>query len=190
MIQRCQWVQGKPDYYLDYHDQVWGKPEYDDSQLFKWLVLETFHVGLSWQLVLSKYNHFMAAFDQMDYGEIASYSSSKIEELKQNEGIIRHQGKIQATITNAQCFMAVQEEWGSFSQYIWNFTQGQVVDRQEGPMAKQSVLSDQVNKDMKKRGFKFIGSITIYSYLQAIGIINDHDPTCSFKYETSSLYQV
>lgn len=179
---RCKWIQNKADYYLAYHDHIWGKPEHDDRMLFEWLILESFHVGLSWQLVLSKRAHFQAAFDQFDYHLVAAYKEEDIERLVNNAAIIRHKGKIKAAIANAQAFISVQEEFGSFDAYIWSFTQGQQVVRQDSnSQLSHSPLSDQVTKDMKKRGFKFIGSITIYSYLQAIGVINDHDLDCDYR---------
>lgn len=181
LLSRCAWVADKPDYYIAYHDQVWGKPEYDDQSLFMWLVLESFHVGLSWQLVLAKKANFAAAFDQFDYHQIARYREAKVADLLTDAGIIRHQGKIRATITNAQAFLEVQAEFGSFAAYIWSFTDGEVVLNQDDHFLTSSELSDQVTRDLKKRGFKFIGSVTIYSYLQAIGIINDHELTCEFR---------
>lgn len=180
-VQRCDWIQGKPDYYIAYHDKVWGVPEHDDQKLFQWLILESFHVGLSWQLVLSKKEAFMQAFDQFDYRKVAQYDEEKIEALTNNANIIRHRGKIKAAIANAQAFIDVQDEFTSFDDYIWGFVAGQtVVKATDEPIAK-SDLSDEVTKDMKKRGFKFIGSVTIYSYLQAIGIVNDHDLQCDFR---------
>lgn len=178
---RCEWIQGKPDYYVAYHDNVWGVPEHDDQKLFQWLILESFHVGLSWQLVLSKKEAFLQAFDQFDYHKVAQYDEAKIEELALNQDIIRHRGKIKAAIANAQAFIKVQEEFTSFDRYIWGFVGGQTVVKSTDEHVTQSSLSDEVTKDMKKRGFKFIGSVTIYSYLQAIGILNDHDIHCDFR---------
>lgn len=180
-ITRCEWIQGKPDYYVKYHDKIWGKPEYDDQALFKWLSLEIFHIGLSWQLVLSKYDDFMEAFDDFAYEKVADYQEDKIEELMDNEKIIRYRRKIEATINNANCFMTVQKEFGTFSKYIWNFTKGKQVISQDDERLTDSPLSDRVTTDLKKRGFKFVGSVTIYSYLQAIGMINDHDLVCDFR---------
>ena len=179
--QRCQWIAGQPDYYVDYHDTIWGKPTHDDRELFKWLILESFHVGLSWQLVLSKQANFEAAFDDFDYYKIAEYDDTKIENLAKDPGIIRHRGKIKATISNAQAILAVQAEFGSFDTYIWQFSDKQTLISQTDQRPTSNDLSDRVTKDMKKRGFKFIGSVTIYSYLQAIGIINDHDLACDFR---------
>lgn len=180
-VQRCQWIAGKPDYYVAYHDQVWGKATHDDQELFKWLILESFHVGLSWQLVLSKEANFSAAFDHFAYHKIAQYDDRKIDELANDAGIIRHRGKIKAAVANAQAFLAVQKEFGSFDHYIWSFTDQKTIIKQNDERPSSSELSDRVTKDMKRRGFKFIGSVTIYSYLQAIGIINDHDLACDFR---------
>lgn len=180
-LTRCQWIQNKPDYYVTYHDKVWGKAEYEDQKLFKWLSLEIFHIGLSWQLVLSKHDNFLKAFDHFEIQKVAAYDKNKMNELMQNKGIIRYQRKIEATINNANRVIEVQEEFGSFSNYIWKFTNHkQIMNHSEERLTK-SDLSDQVTKDLKKRGFKFIGSVTIYSFLQAIGIINDHDLNCDFR---------
>lgn len=180
-MRRCQWVENKPDFYIDYHDRIWGRPEHNDLALFEWLVLESFHVGLSWQLILSKRENFQAAFDAFDYKKIAGYDEEKIESLLQDSGIVRHEGKIRATITNAQAFLTIQAEHGSFGHFIWSFTEGKTIINQTGQHRTSSLLSDQVTKRLKEYGFKFIGSVTIYSYLQAVGIINDHELECDFK---------
>ncbi|HLR92371.1 MAG TPA: DNA-3-methyladenine glycosylase I [Atopostipes sp.] len=180
-LKRCAWIQGKPDYYVEYHDKVWGKPEYEDQKIFKWLSLEIFHIGLSWQLVLSKYKHFMEAFDQFEVETVASYDKNKIDNLMKNPNIIRYQRKIEATINNANRFMEVQKEFGSFSKYIWSFSNHQQIVRNSDEQLTRSALSDQVTKDLKMRGFQFVGSVTIYSFLQAIGILNDHDIDCDFR---------
>ncbi len=180
-VTRCEWIRGKPDFYVKYHDDVWGKPEYEDQELFKWLSLEIFHIGLSWQLVLSKYAHFMEAFEHFDYEKVAQYGEREIEELLLNEKIIRYRKKIEATINNAKQFMKVQEKFGSFAHYIWNFTGHKQIVAESNEKLTKSALSDRVTADLKKRGFKFVGSVTIYSYLQAIGIINDHDLECDFR---------
>lgn len=180
-VTRCEWTQGKPDFYVEYHDNVWGKPEYDDQELFKWLSLEIFHIGLSWQLVLSKYEAFMEAFNAFNPDIVSGYDEEKIDELMKNENIIRYRRKIEATINNAQRFKEVQKEFGRFSDYIWSFTDGEQIIRNADERQTDSPLSDQVTKDLKKRGFKFIGSVTTYSYLQAIGVVNDHDQACDFK---------
>ena len=180
-VNRCEWVKNKPDYYIFYHDQVWGKPEYDDQKLFKWLSLEIFHIGLSWQLVLSKYDHFMEAFDAFDIKTVAAYDQHKVKELMKNKEIIRYQRKIEAIIHNASEVLKIQNEFGSFCEYLWQFTDHKQIINHSGVRLTKSSLSDEVTKDLKKRGFKFIGTVTIYSYLQAIGIINDHEKTCDFR---------
>lgn len=179
--QRCEWINGKPEYYIYYHDHVWGKPEHDDRKLFRWLILEIFHVGLSWQLVLSKQEAFDKAFDHFDVEKIVQYDETKVLALLADESIIRHRKKIESAIVNAKMFLEIQKIYGSFDAYIWNFTQGKTIVRQDNTHHTKSLLSDQVAKDLKRRGFKFIGSVTIYSYLQAIGIINDHELHCEFR---------
>lgn len=181
-IRRCEWIKGKPAYYVEYHDQVWGKAEYNDQALFKWLALEIFHIGLSWQLVLSKYDYFMEAFDDFDYEQVAKYEAAKIDELMENKNIIRYRKKVEAVVHNAKQVQQIQKEYGSFSAYIWHFTDGEQVVKQVNEAITKSELSDRVTKDLKIHDFKFIGSVTIYSYLQAVGIINDHDLECVFRY--------
>lgn len=178
---RCKWIQGKPAYYVDYHDTIWGKPEYNDQELFKWLSLEIFHIGLSWQLVLSKYDDFMEAFDDFSIEIVSGYEEEKIEELMINEKIIRYRKKIEAVIHNAKQVQKIQKKYGSFSEYIWRFTDNKQLVKQRNQENTSSNLSDQVTKDLKAYDFKFIGSVTIYSYLQAIGVINDHDIECDFR---------
>lgn len=180
-IQRCQWIEGKPDFYVKYHDEVWGKPEHDDRQLFRWLTLEIFHIGLSWQLILSKQAEFDQAFDNFEINKIAQYDEEKINSLLNNTKIVRHRKKIEATINNARAFMTIQSEWGSFDHFIWHFTNNLPVIRREEARNTSSSLSDLVTKTLKTYGFKFIGTVTIYSYLQAVGIINDHDSDCHFR---------
>lgn len=181
-MKRCEWIQDKPDFYVDYHDHVWGKPEHNDRQLFKWLILEMFHIGLSWQLVLSKEENFAKAFDDYDYQLIARYNEADILRLMDDAGIIRHRKKIEAAIQNAKAFLGLQAEWGSFNAFIWHFTNGETVFRAKNePMKASSDLSDQVTAILKQAGFKFLGSVTVYSYLQAIGMINDHDWDCEFR---------
>ena len=180
-LNRCEWVQGKADYYIEYHDQVWGKIVKEDKELFKWLSLEIFHIGLSWQIVLSKYDAFMKAFDDFDYRRVAQYDDKKIKNLMNNEEIIRHQKKIEAIIHNAKQIEKIQREYGSFYHYLWSFTDGNQIRTSEKNRVKKSELSDQLTKDLKNKGFNFIGSVTIYSYLEAIGIMNNHDLNCDFR---------
>ncbi len=183
MKKRCFWVSDDP-LYIEYHDNEWGVPVYDDDKLFEFLILETFQAGLSWITVLKKRENFRKAFNNFDYKKIAKYSEDKYEELLQDAGIIRNKLKIKATITNAQLFMKVQEEFGTFSKYIWSFVDGEPIKnsfekREEVPTT--TALSDAISKDLKKRGFKFVGSTVIYAHMQATGMVNDHTTDC-FRY--------
>lgn len=183
MKTRCFWVSDDP-LYIEYHDKEWGVPEYEDDRLFEFLILETFQAGLSWITVLKKRENFRKAFDNFDYKKIAVYPESKYESLLQDPGIIRNKLKVRATISNAQAFMKVQEEFGSFSKYLWGFVNGKPIinafkTREEVPAT--TPLSDTISKDLKKRGFKFVGSTVVYAYMQAIGIVNDHTTDC-FRY--------
>ena len=182
-ITRCAWCE-KDDLYRNYHDQEWGKPIYDDETIFEFLILESFQAGLSWYTILAKRENFRAAFDQFDYQKIAQYSEGKVEELIQNAGIIRNRLKILATINNAQKFMEVQKEFGSFSKYIWGFVNHEpIINRpktlKEVPATTE--ISDALAKDLKKRGFKFMGSTVVYAHMQAIGMVNDHVEDCFVK---------
>ena len=177
---RCTWCE-KDDLYRKYHDEEWGTPVYDDPTLFEFLILETFQAGLSWYTVLAKRDSFREAFDQFDYQKIAQYPEDKIQELMANPSIIRNQLKIRATVSNAVAFMKVQEEFGSFSKYIWGFTDGKPIDNK--PKTLKDVpattpLSDAISKDLKKRGFKFVGSTVVYAHMQATGMVNDHIESC------------
>lgn len=177
---RCAWCE-KDDLYRNYHDNEWGIPIYDDATLFEFLVLETFQAGLSWYTILSKRANFRAAFDAFDYKKIALYNEDKIQELLQNAGIIRNQLKIRGTVTNATAFMKVQEEFGTFSQYIWQFTDGKPIDNKRQSLQEvpaTTPLSDAISKDLKKRGFKFVGSTVVYAHMQATGMVNDHVENC------------
>ena len=182
MKTRCKWIEGKEDIYIKYHDEEWGKPIYDDKTLFENLVLESFQSGLSWITILKRRENFKQAFDNFDIEKIMKYDNEKIDELINNEGIIRHKGKILATINNAKVFKQIQEEYGSFSTYIWSFTDNKVLKNTNENYKTKSKLSDKISKDLKKHGMKFLGSVTIYSYLEAIGIINNHEPNC-FRYK-------
>lgn len=180
---RCSWC-GEDPIYIKYHDEEWGKPVYDDAVFYEFLILESFQAGLSWITVLRKRENFRKAFDDFSYKKIAEYDESKIQELLNNDGIIRNRLKIRAAISNATTFMQIQKDFGSFSNYIWDFTNNQLLVNQ--PETSQDVpatsqLSDKISKDLKKRGFKFVGSTIIYSLLQATGIINDHIVSCDFK---------
>lgn len=177
---RCNWV-SNDELYIKYHDEEWGKPAYDDNILFEFLVLESFQAGLSWITILKKRENFRKAFDQFNYKKIEKYNDAKIDELMQNEGIIRHRGKIEATINNARVFQEIQKEFGSFSDYLWNYVNNKPIDNQlksiKDAVAKTEI-SDALAKDLKKRGFKFMGSTTVYAFMQAVGMVNDHITSC------------
>ena len=180
-MQRCRWVDEKSPIYVKYHDEEWGVPKYDDRELFELLVLESFQAGLSWITILKKREAFRIAFDNFDVQKVANYDETKVNKLVNNADIIRSKGKINATINNAKVFIKIQKEFGSFSNYIWGFTNNQIIKNQTDKLPVSSELSDKISKDLKMRGMKYVGTIIIYSYLQAIGIVNDHDKTC-FKY--------
>lgn len=169
---------------LEYHDYRWCKPEHREQELFAMLVLEGMQAGLSWATILNKEANYRQAFDNFNPVLVAGYTQAKVEALLQNPGIIRNKLKICSVITNAQAFLRVQKEFGSFDTYIWGFTEGKVIDHHLKSMADmpaQDALSQKVSKDLKKRGFKFVGPVIIYSYLQAIGIINDHAEDCEYR---------
>lgn len=181
---RCSWC-GDDALYVSYHDTEWGVPVYDDDKLFEFLTLETFQAGLSWITVLRKRENFRKAFDNFDYQKIAKYDDHKFNELILNAGIIRNKLKIKATITNAIAFMEIQKEFGSFSKYIWGFVDHKPIINKWKTMDEipaKTELSDALSKDLKNRGFKFVGSTVIYAHMQATGMVNDHITTC-FKYD-------
>ncbi len=180
---RCGWCVGNP-LYEAYHDEEWGVPVYDDDTLFEFLILETFQAGLSWITVLKKRENFRKAFDNFDYKTIAKYNQSKVDILLQDAGIIRNKLKVNATITNAQAFMKIQDEFGSFSKYIWDFVDGKPIKnklKNSKDAPANTALSDALSKDLKKRGFKFVGSTVVYAHMQATGMVNDHEISC-FRY--------
>lgn len=177
---RCNWV-STDELYIKYHDEEWGKPVYDDETIFEFLVLESFQAGLSWITVLKKRENFREAFDQFNYKKIVQYTDDKVEELMQDAGIIRNRLKILATINNAQRFQEVQKEFGSFSNYIWGFVNNKPLVNnfktiKEVPATTE--ISDALAKDLKKRGFKFLGSTVVYAHMQATGMVNDHILNC------------
>ncbi|OYX86282.1 MAG: DNA-3-methyladenine glycosylase [Flavobacteriales bacterium 32-34-25] len=177
---RCSWCE-KDDLYRKYHDEEWGKPVYDDPTLFEFLLLETFQAGLSWYTILSKRENFCKAFDNFDYKKIAQYSEGKIQELLLDAGIIRNKLKVYSAVTNAQNFIKIQEEFGSFSKYIWGFVDGKPIDNNLQSLKDipaTTPLSDAISKDLKKRGFKFVGSTVVYAHMQATGMVNDHIANC------------
>ena len=182
MTKRCFWVDLNSEIYVKYHDEEWGVPKYDDRELFELLVLESFQAGLAWITVLKKRDDFRKAFDNFNVRKVAKYDDLKINQLLNNKNIIRSRAKIEAAILNAKIFLKIQEEFGSFCNYIWGFTDKKVIKRQNNNIIISSELSDKISRDLKKRGMKYVGTVIIYSYLQAIGIINDHDLEC-FLYQ-------
>ena len=177
---RCAWVNKDQDY-IDYHDNEWGKPVKDDKILFEFLILESFQAGLSWLTILKKRENFREAFANFDVEKVANFDEEKVEELVLNAGIIRHRGKINAAINNAKLFIEIQKEYGSFSDFIWKYVNHQPIVNhwnsiKEVPATTE--ISDQLAKDLKKRGFKFFGSTTIYAHMQATGMVNDHTIDC------------
>ncbi len=175
---RCTWATDVEEIYIKYHDDEWGVPTHDDRELFEFLVLESFQAGLSWITILKKRDNFKKAFDNFDVVKVANYDENKINELRENAGIIRHKGKITSAINNAQVFMEIQKEFGSFDEYLWGFTEGEII---KAEYLTESELSKHISKDLKKRGMKFVGPTIIYSYLEAVGIIDNHQKDC-FKY--------
>ena len=180
---RCGWCLGDP-LYEAYHDTEWGVPVRDDDTLFEFLILETFQAGLSWITVLRKRENFRKAFDRFNYRKIAAYDQKKVDSLLQDPGIIRNKLKVNATISNAKAFMEIQKEFGSYNTYIWDFVDGEPIKNQwknykDAPAT--TAVSDAISKDLKKRGFKFVGSTVIYAHMQATGMVNDHEVNC-FRY--------
>ena len=183
MKKRCFWAT-ESKLYQEYHDHEWGKPVYDDETLFEFLFLETFQAGLSWITILNKRENFRKAFDNFDYKIIANYGEDKYLKLLQNEGIVRNRLKIRAATTNAKLFMEIQVEFGSFSKFIWDYVGGKPIINQfksRDEVPTRTELSNRISKDLKKRGFKFVGSTIIYAFMQATGMVNDHTIDC-FKY--------
>lgn len=172
---RCSWANPKNETYIRYHDKEWGQPVYEDDHLFEMLLLESFQAGLSWECVLNKREAFRQAFDQFELEKICAYDEDKVEQLMQNEGIIRNRRKITATIKNAQIFKELQKEYGSFSDYLWGHTGHKTVYEND---RTTSELSDAISADLYKRGMRFVGSTIVYSYLQAVGVIYSHEEGC------------
>ena len=172
---RCPWAKTNNPRYLDYHDHEWGVAVHDDHKLFEMLLLECFQAGLSWECVLNKREAFRRAFEGFDVEAVRHFDAAKLETLAADPGIIRNRRKLRAAVTNAQIFWEIQHEWGSFDHYLWHWTEGAVL-RETGPVS--SPLSDAISRDLRRRGMKFVGSVTIYAYLQAVGVIYAHVPEC------------
>jgi DNA-3-methyladenine glycosylase I len=180
MVERCGWATSDP-LYIAYHDDEWGVPEHDDRKLFEMLILEGAQAGLSWITILRRRDGYRRAFDNFDPATVAAYDDAKVQELLQDSGIIRNGAKIRSTITNARHFLEIQAEHGSFDRYLWAFVDGQPVVADWTTLAgvpAKTELSDRISKDLKKRGFSFVGSTIVYAYLQATGVVNDHIQTC------------
>jgi len=183
-LKRCPWSEGS-EQYINYHDKEWGVPVFDDKKLFEFLTLETAQAGLSWSTILKRRKNYKKAYDNYDIIKIASYDEKKIKELLNNDGIIRYRLKIESSINNAKQFLKVQDDYGSFSNYLWSFVDHKpIVNSWEklSEVPAESDLSKKIAKDLKLKGFKFVGSVTIYAYLQAVGVINDHLTDC-FRYK-------
>ena len=180
---RCPWCESS-DLYRKYHDEEWGKPVYDDRTHFEFLVLESAQSGLSWITILKKRENYRVEYDNFNPDIVALYDEEKILKMLENPGIIRYRKKIESSISNAKEFLKIQKEFGSFNEYIWSFTEKKIIKNSWKNLSEvpaKTELSDTIAKDLKKRGFKFLGSTTVYSYLQAIGIVNDHLLECQFR---------
>ena len=177
-LKRCSWADPASELYTAYHDQEWGVPEHNDRKLFEMLILEGFQAGLSWITILKKRDAFRKAFDGFDPAVVAGYGPEKREALMNDPGIVRNRRKIEAAVVNAEAFMNIQKEFGSFDRYLWAFTDGQVILNTDDEVRPRSELSDRISADLKCRGMKFVGSTIIYAFLQAVGVVNDHDTGC------------
>ncbi len=184
MVNRCRWA-GNDDQMISYHDLEWGTPIHDDQLLFEFLILEGAQAGLSWSTILKKRENYRKAFDNFNYDKIVKYNEQKVEELLGNKGIIRNRLKVEAVITNAKAFLNVQKEFGSFDKYIWKFVNYKTIDnkfKELSELPSKTEQSEQMSKDLKKRGFKFVGPTICYAFMQAVGMVNDHVQNC-FRYE-------
>jgi DNA-3-methyladenine glycosylase I len=179
-LKRCPWCEGD-ELYIEYHDKEWGVPTHDDQVHFEFLVLESAQAGLSWLTILKRRQNYRKAYDDFNAEKVAAYDEAKVEELMNNPGIIRNRRKIEASINNAQRFLEIQKEFGSFDHYLWSFVDNKQVKNHwqtNDEVPANTELSDKISKDLKKRGFKFIGTTIMYSHLQAVGVINDHLTSC------------
>ena len=178
VLPRCAWARGGDTLYIAYHDGEWGTPSFQDRHLFEMLILEGFQAGLSWRTILFKREAFRQAFDGFDPEKVARYGPEKTDELMQNQGIVRNRLKILSAAGNAQAFLSIQKEYGSFSDYLWGWVDKKPVMLESGPVPTKTPLSDAISFDLKRRGMRFVGSVIIYSFLQAVGVVNDHEPGC------------
>lgn len=192
ILNRCPWCLIN-ELEIKYHDEEWGVPVHDDKKQFEYLMMEVMQCGLSWDIVLRKREIFRSCFDHFDYDKIASYSENDIDRIMNTPGVIRSRRKIEAIIGNARCFQKIREEFGSFSDYLWGFTGGKMLlykGHELGNIPASNALSDKISKDLKKRGMKYLGSVTVYSHLQACGIINDHIKDCHCYKKLTDMYDV
>jgi DNA-3-methyladenine glycosylase I len=180
-IQRCTWA--RTDQSIAYHDQEWGVPLHDDRALFEFLILEGAQAGLSWETILQKRNNYREAFDNFDPRKVAAYKDRKVQQLLENAGIVRNRLKINSALLNARAFLAVQKEFGSFDAFVWRFVEGKPKKRKlRQPLLTHTPESDALSKDLLQRGFKFVGPTICYAFMQAVGLVNDHDTNC-FRYD-------
>jgi len=183
-MKRCEWVDLNNPLYVKYHDEEWGVPVHDDFKFFEMLILEGAQAGLSWSTVLNKRENYREAFDEFDFRKVVTYDEDKVEELMGNEGIIRNRLKIKSAIRNAKIFMEIREEFGSFDKYIWGFVDGETIKNNFESWAEvpaTTELSDEISRDLKRRGMNFVGSTIVYAFMQAVGIMDDHEVGCFRK---------
>lgn len=183
-MSRCAWVNLNNPLYIAYHDQEWGRPLHDEQALFELLCLESYQAGLSWEIVLNKRQAFRSAFFDYDIKKVATMTDSELDDLLANPNIIRHKAKLYATRANAQAFLRVQEEFGTFDTYLWEWVNFTTIDnpvKSFRELPTKNDLSERISKDLKKRGFKFVGPVCVYSYLQAAGLLNEHEESCDFR---------
>ncbi len=189
-MERCKWVPVDDTLYIEYHDREWGVPSHDEDKLFEFLLLEGAQAGLSWRTILHKRESYRRAYDNFVPAKVSEYDESKVASLLSDEGIIRNRLKISASVTNAKLFLAVAEEFGSFGSYLWGFVNGRQIDFRRKTVEEvpaRTDLSDSLSRDLKKRGFKFVGSTICYSYMQAVGLINDHTLDC-FRHDQVAVH--
>jgi len=184
-MKRCQWIEGAGELYLKYHDEEWGNQIHDDKKLFEFLILEGAQAGLSWLTILKKRENYRKAFDSWDFNKIARYDGKKEKQLLGNPGIIRNRLKIKSAIRNAKVFIEIREEFGSFDKYIWKFVNNKQIKNKFKSLKEipaKTNLSDKISENLKNRGMNFVGSTIIYAFMQAVGLVNDHEITC-FRYK-------
>lgn len=190
MKTRCPWVPPTKDFYIEYHDTEWGVPLYDDQKIFEFLTLESAQAGLSWETILKKRDAYRKAFKDFDPKKVARFTPKTVEKLLQNEGIIRNRAKIQAAINNAKRFLEIQKEFGSFSTYMWSFVENKPIEHKLKTLKDYPAVIEEAEifaKDLKKRGFKFLGPTTVYAHMQASGMVNDHSVDCFRRKEVKKV---